>query len=218
MTASHAVAGIDIGGDRKGCHLVILRGTRLLCQINSTRPDDMLAACLEHDVTAVGIDAPCQWRSGPAARQAERLLAQQRIFSFSTPTRERAEANTSGFYKWMFNGLRMYEAFLTRYSMFNGRAENAGRVCFETFPHAITCAMLGNDVASAKKKREQRRLILANAGVDTSALKSIDAIDAALCALTANRLLDRQVVAYGDDLDGYIVVPRSAKRIVRAAA
>ena len=119
--------------------------------------------------------------------------------------RERALANTTGFYGWMFCGERIYHALAPAYPLLRGEAE--GPVCFETFPHAITCALLGRDVASAKQKKAQRRKLLEDAGIATAALKSIDAIDAALCALTARYYLQGQTRAFGDEASGYILVP-----------
>jgi predicted nuclease with RNAse H fold len=215
MTLQRAVAGIDVGGDRKGCHLVILCGTRILRNINSRTPEHMLRECIALDVAAVGIDAPCRWGTEDGGRRAERSLAQQGVSSFATPTRERAMSGTSRFYGWMFNGEQVYEAFAASYRLFTGGDNLGERVCFETFPHAVTCAMLGRKIASAKQKRVQRRLILENAGIETKTLKSIDAVDAALCALTAKLLLEGQVHAYGDAIGGYIVVPVSTGQGLR---
>jgi len=58
-----------------------------------------------------------------------------------------------------------------------------------------------------KRKRVQRRQLLDNVGVDTRPLKSIDALDAALCALTAGYLRLGETEAYGDAEGGYIFVP-----------
>jgi predicted nuclease with RNAse H fold len=209
MRSERAVAGIDIGGDRKGNHLVVLRGTHILCNISGTTPEHMLEACVNFDVTAVGIDAPCQWRTHEAGRQAEKALAQQRIFSFATPTANgpwQVKADFTG-------GCSTASGYITHsphaFLFFKSGGEIGGRVCFETFPHAITCALLGKEVASAKQKRTQRRRILEVAGIETTSLRSIDEVDAALCALTANCLLEGRVDAYGDELGGFIVVPAS---------
>lgn len=207
MSSQRTVAGIDIGGERKGNHLVILRGTEIVCKVRSAAPQPMLDKCLEMGVTAVGIDAPCLWRAGDPGRQAERELARRRIFSFATPTRELALASKSGFYGWMFNGERVYEAFAPHFPLFKAGRDLGARVCFETFPHAITSVFLGPAVASAKRKRTQRRQILQDAGIDAASLKSIDEVDAALCALSANYLLAGQAAAYGDEAGGFIVVP-----------
>jgi predicted nuclease with RNAse H fold len=207
MKSGRTVAGIDIGGERKGNHLVILRGTEIVCNLRKETPEQMLEKCIELEVAAVGIDAPCRWRSGESGRQAEKALAQQQIFSFATPTRELAMASKSGFYGWMLNGERVYDAFAPHFPLFNNGGEAGGPVCFETFPHAISCAILGKEVASAKRKRTQRREILGDAGIEATSLRSIDEVDATLCALTANFLLEGRVVAYGDELGGFIVVP-----------
>jgi predicted nuclease with RNAse H fold len=202
------VAGIDVGGDKKGCNLVILRGTTILASIAGAAPEDLLAPCLAHDVVAVGVDAPALWRSGVAARHAERALAGAGISLFSTPDRASAVASTSGFYGWMFNGERVYRTLAAAYPLLATPAYAGGRICFETFPHAITAAFLGRDVASAKLKGVQRRQVLEQAGIDTALLTTIDALDAALCALAARHLRDGASEAYGDAADGYIHVPR----------
>lgn len=85
---------------------------------------------------------------------------------------------------------------------------------FETYPHAIACAFLGKDIASAKLKRIQRRQLLEDAGTDTKTLRSIDAVDAALCALTARHLLKGEARAYGDAQGGYLQVPVCGSRSV----
>lgn len=207
MKSPRTVAGIDVGGDSKGNHLVILRGTEIVCSVRRETPAQMLERCVRLDVAAVGIDAPCKWRAGDMGRTAERALAQQGILLFATPSRDRALASKSGFYGWMFNGERVYAALSAHFPLYGGEADAAGRVCFETFPHAITCALLRNEAASAKRKRIQRRQVLEQAGIPTSSLGSIDEIDAALCALSASRLLDGKVVVHGDALGGFIVIP-----------
>jgi predicted nuclease with RNAse H fold len=207
MVVERAVAGIDIGGDRKGNHLVILRDTQIVASVRRKTPGQMLQECIDHGVAAVGIDAPCKWRVKVAGRLAERMLAQQRISCFATPTREHAMSSQSGFYQWMLNGERVYETFTEHYQLFSKDDELGERVCFETFPHAIACVFFGRTVASAKKKVSQRREILEKAGIEVAALMSIDAVDAALCALTAKFLLEGKMHAYGDEVGGFIVVP-----------
>ncbi|KMN47255.1 hypothetical protein VK92_38315, partial [Burkholderia sp. LK4] len=44
-------------------------------------------------------------------------------------------------------------------------------------------------------------------GIDVSTLKSVDARDATLCALTAQYVIDGNAHAYGDTEGGYIRVP-----------
>lgn len=208
-----AVAGIDVGWDKKGCNLVVLQGTSILCSINSRTPEDLVQVCAKANVMAVGVDAPCQWRTGGSARLAEKELARARISSFSTPTRELAVSNAANFYGWMFNGERVYQALASTYPLLVDKAYAKGRVSFETFPHAITCAILGKTVASAKLKSTQRRQLLEGIGIGTKMLKSIDAVDAALCALTARFVLEGQAQPYGDAAGGYIWVPANTSPV-----
>ncbi|MEX3921032.1 DUF429 domain-containing protein [Paraburkholderia sp. BR10872] len=204
---TRTVAGIDVGGDKKGCHLVILEGSRAFRPADTITPQEMLRACLEYGVQAVGIDAPCQWGIERKGRRAERELARQRIFSFATPTRQRADENPGRFYRWMFNGEAIYQVFSSDYPLLSSRDFQGGRVSFETFPHAVTCALRGKDGTSAKEKRRQRPEVLESAMIDASGLKSIDDFDAALCALTARYLVEGRTYAYGDVKGGYIHVP-----------
>lgn len=207
MSNAAAVAGIDIGGARKGCHLVILQGREVVCVAKSSNPEELYRTCLRHEVVAVGVDSPCRWSLDGAGRLAEKELAKEKIFCFSTPTQERALASTSGFYGWMFSGEKVFETLAPTYPLLTERRYAGGQVSFETFPHAITCSLLGREVASAKLKRVQRRKLLEDAGINTSSLTSIDAVDAALCALTAQFLLLGKTRAYGDAPGGYIFVP-----------
>ncbi|KVT35235.1 hypothetical protein WL08_23625 [Burkholderia ubonensis] len=204
---SACVAGVDVGGDRKQCDLVILRGTSVVYRADGVAPEALPLLCLEHDVVAVGVDSPCRWWAGEGHRPAERALVRERISLFSTPTRERALANTTGFYDWMFVGERVYRALADAYPLLTAPCYAGGRVSFETYPHAITCALLGKDVASAKQKRVQRRQLLERMGIDAATLTSVDARDAALCALTARFVIEGCADVYGDAEGGYIRVP-----------
>lgn len=209
--SSPVVAGIDVGGPRKGFHLVVLQGTQVRAVQVRQDAAEVARACVQHEVALVGIDAPCRWGLEGSGRSAERALARERIACFATPSRARALATRSGFYDWMLNGERLYAALAATHPVLMTERYGGGRACFETFPHAVTCALLGRELASAKFKRVQRRTLLAQAGIDTSALSSIDAIDAAVCALTAAHLAGGQVRAYGDAAGGYIFVPAPAR-------
>ena len=82
-----------------------------------------------------------------------------------------------------------------------------GIFCFATFPHAITWH-LRNGEAKARQKRPQRTALLAQAGISTAPLTSIDLIDAALCALAAHRVASGAAcLAFGEPDTGLIVVP-----------
>ncbi len=160
--------------------------------------------CLEIKARIIAIDAPCRWSITGRARPAERELAQDGIYAFATPTRQNAESRA--FYRWMQNGATLYQAIELHYQLFEGRIGDFSQVCFETFPHAVACALAGK-IVSAKRKCIIRRELLREAGIDTTLLTNIDTVDAALCALAANHFLAGNVKTYGDATEGFIVVP-----------
>ena len=100
------VAGVDVGAHKKLCNFAVLRGQEVLASLARVAPEDLPALCLQYKVLAVGVDAPCQWRVGEAARQAERDMARAGVSSFSTPNE--AQGKSSDFYGWMFFGIRVY--------------------------------------------------------------------------------------------------------------
>jgi len=210
MANEPTVAGIDVGGDRKGCHLVVLRANTIVL-VDKGSPEHVANVAVASGAIAIGIDSPCKWATSGSGRAAEKELARDHIFCFSTPTKEKALSSVSGFYRWMLNGERVFLALADTHSLLETNRFSQTNTCFETFPHATTCALLGKKIASAKLKRTQRRQLLEKFGIDTHSakcpLKSVDALDAALCALTAQYLIDGRTKAYGDTETGIIVVP-----------
>jgi predicted nuclease with RNAse H fold len=163
--------------------------------------------CQEFQASAVGIDAPCRWSLSGRARAAERALMKEKIWCFSTPTLEMAVAHPKKNYDWMLSGAELFHLLIeASYNLFDGANKVASPVCFETFPHAVACALAG-EIVSAKRKGIDRPKLLKRAGIDTISLNNIDFVDAALCAHTAYSLLDGNFKAYGDAAEGLIVVP-----------
>jgi predicted nuclease with RNAse H fold len=199
-----AVVGIDVGGPRKGFHAVALRDGSYFDRSASCSAQEISNWCNELDAGVVAVDAPCRWRTGEPARRCERELLDEHISCYWTPSRERAEGHA--FYQWMLNGAALYRLLEERFPLANGDY-GSGRVCIETFPHAVACALAGRPV-SAKKKREVRLEVLRGTGLDTSGLRNIDYIDAALCALAALHMQRGTHKAFGEASDGFIVVPR----------
>jgi hypothetical protein len=85
----------------------------------------------------------------------------------------------------MLRGMELFDALRSTHPVRDPRAPGRTRYCFETFPHAITWHLLGG-VASAKRKRTERRALLERLGIDLAALTNIDNVDAALCAYVAH--------------------------------
>lgn len=207
------VAGIDVGGARKGYHAVALREGQFLACLATRDAAALVDWCRALAVVHVGVDAPCRWSSDGRKRASERALAAAGMACFASPTRDVAlaheaaavRAGKSGWYGWMFEGERLYAALTREYALYPGGVP-AARCCFETFPQAVACALAG-EIVSAKEKQRVRRALLADAGVAQEALISIDLVDAALCALAAQAFAAGRWRGYGDDEDGRVIVP-----------
>jgi predicted RNase H-like nuclease len=205
--AGLTVAGIDVGAPGKGFHAVALRGGRYLDKFASCDASQMTAWCREIGASVVGIDAPCRWSLTGGTRPAELALKAEGIGCFSTPSRSAAESHPTGHFDWMLAGAELFRQVETSYPLFVGERLADGAKCScETFPHAVTCVMLGRVVA-AKNKRRDRLGVLASAGITLPPRASIDVIDAAICALAALYLAGNSGKSYGDAESGLIVVP-----------
>jgi predicted nuclease with RNAse H fold len=201
------VVGVDVGSIAKGFHAVALAREEYFDQMASCDPDEVAAWCRDRGALAVGIDAPIDWSRSGKARSAERELMASKISCFATPREEVARSHPTNYFGWMLNGARLYRAMEAHFRRFDGTSSFSNAVCFETFPQAVACSLAGRVIA-AKNKGVARRALLKSAGVSTELLRSIDAIDAALCALAAACLVRNEYKTYGDLSEGFIVVPR----------
>jgi predicted RNase H-like nuclease len=189
---------------RKGFHCVALCGGTVIAATTSTRAKTIVDWCLEVGAQVVAVDAPCRWSLAGRSRFAERdIRARTGISTFSTP--HITVGKTHPFYEWVRNGQQLYRLLEKSHPLFNGEA-GAGPQCMETFPQAVACA-LAQRILPAKRKCADRRDVLVNRGLETSMLKNIDFVDAALCALAALYLQKNSFDCYGDDEEGFIVVP-----------
>ena len=198
--------GIDVGGARKGYHVVALDAARRFAGEPQQVPDAAalgpLMAALRPDVIA--IDAPCGW-SAAKSRLAERALARAGIRSFCTPSRERA-ADVPGFYGWMFNGEAAFGVATRELPLFVGGSSVAGHT-FEVFPNATAHRLRGPQPKSVSKVA-WRRALLRDAGVDEAALGNLDLVDAAICALTGLLALEGDFETFGQVGEGFLIAPR----------
>ncbi len=198
------VAGIDVGAPRKGFHGVALQGTALVGQLRSADPAAVLAWCRNLGVTTVAVDAPCRWRRPAGPRRCESALVRAGIACFFTPTAERARGHA--FYTWMLAGADLYAALAAVYPLLADPAQARARCAVETFPQAAACALAGR-IVPARDKATLRPGLLRARGIDATALRTIDAVDAALCALAAADLHAGQATLFGEAEDGFIAVP-----------
>lgn len=199
------VAGIDVGGSRKGYHLVALRGATVQGTKTTLNAVDAAQWCQDQGATLVGVDAPSRWSlgEGTRSRKAERELATSGYSTHATPTRETAKENP--FYGWMFNGEALYTALQSVYPLFKSEGRST-RFCFETYPYLAACAFTGRRLKAADKNADRRELIR-GAGLDDQVLRSIDYVDAAICALVAFSVSLDYCTAFGEDTEGYILSP-----------
>lgn len=208
MAASQAVvAGVDVGGPVKGFHAISLSRGRLSGIFQSRNAREVAGWCRDQGAFAIGVDAPSAWSTTGRARPCERELMKEGIGCFSTPTRLTALQHPTGYYGWMLAGEDLYQELRITHALFDGRSFLlTSPVCFETFPQAVACALAG-DLVSAKDKSSVRPRLLVKAGVDIRVLTSIDFIDAAMCALAAQGLINGQVRSYGQRETGLIICP-----------
>lgn len=201
--------GIDVGGESKGFHAVVLIDNKFADKKAHRDPAEIVGWCLDRKADMIGVDAPCKWSQAGSSRLAERELGGIGIHCFYTPTEE--IASHRDFYQWVFSGRRLYDALKPCYPLYNG-AGNKEPMCIETFPHAVVCAMAGRVVAARPKSRTRRRA-LESRGYDASLLPNIDFVDAALCALTAYEFSKGNYIPYGNSAEGFIIVPKAIQPI-----
>lgn len=204
-----ASVGIDVGGARKGFHAVALRDGELVAQLASRDAEELAAWCRSVRAGLIGIDAPSCWSVDGAMRPCERQLLAEGIRCFASPTRARAIGHPSDYFGWMLRGEALYQALERSHPPCRALPPQ-GPACFETFPHAITWQLRGGH-ADAARKREQRSELLRGAGIALATLSGIDWIDAALCALAAQRIASGHPCRiYGEPESGLILVPVDA--------
>lgn len=185
-----------------------MRDRMIIGKTSSRNPTEIATWCEEIGAAVVAVDASINWSNTGRARSAERQLMQQKIWCFSTPTEKAAKEHPTNHFGWMQQGAKLYRALDKSFMRFDGSNERTRPICFETFPHAITCALNGKRVA-AKNKCKVRRELLKNDGICCDALTNIDFVDAALCALAAQYFACRHCVPYGDEPDAAIYAIRA---------
>jgi len=204
----HDIAlGIDVGAERKGCHVVALDGKRQMVDAprRFTSAAEIAAFVAPLKPAVVAIDSPAGWSGHGRSRRAERELARVGIQSFYTPTREKAAANL-GFYGWMFAGEAVHAAVRVTHPLFTGETSVRGK-SMEVFPNATTRILTGQRPPAGASKTTWRRRLLAAQGVAAARLSNLDFVDAALCALTGLYALDGDYQVFGDQREGLLITP-----------
>jgi hypothetical protein len=203
--------GIDVGGEqRKHLDVVVMDGDRQIAAVGSRVPVRRLASLLaDHRPDIVSIDCPPAWApTGKRSRLAERELKLLGIQAYYTPDRRTGESND--FYAWMRNGMAAFRA-ADRGGFPVYRAGRPRGAAIEVFPHASATVLAGclpPAGQTSAAKRAWRAEILRRAHVPTAQLRTLDHVDAALCALTGIVALELgDPFAPGAPDEGRIVVP-----------
>jgi Protein of unknown function (DUF429) len=157
------VVGVDVGGSKRGFHAVALQDGQCREKLSTLIAADIAEWCRRLKASVVGIDAPCRWSLTGRARPCERALAAEGLYTFATPSQAKGEAHP--FYRWMVKGADLYRCIEPSYPLFNGQWQPLSPVCFETFPHAVACA-LARKTLSAKQKRADRSRLLQGQGLN----------------------------------------------------
>jgi predicted nuclease with RNAse H fold len=202
--------GIDVGEQRKGLDVVILdTSRRRIASSPSISLDRVRDLLQETSPDIVAIDSPPGWARAGRSREAEREIRRWGITCYATPTAERGAEHP--FYGWMRQGFECFRAARDLgYPRYHDGS--ATHTAIEVFPHASAAVLRGSlpPTGTARRprlKRAWRSSVLEEHGVDTSELRSLDQVDAALAALTGILALDGVLLAVGDPQEGVIVLP-----------
>lgn len=202
--------GIDVGAKRKGLDAVLLDESMVPSDARRHAGLEEIADLIRQvrpDVVA--IDSPPAWgRSPGGSRLTEREIRRFGIQSFGTPSDTKKASSI--FYDWMRAGFEVFEAAAREGFERYGSGPVAGKA-IEVFPHASAVVLAGclppRGVTRGRAKREWRRGVLRDQGVETDDLPSTDQVDAALAALTGLYALRGRCFAPGDPAEGVIVLP-----------
>ena len=202
--------GVDVS-ERRGLDVIALNGNRAVTGPPRARvsPEELEALLLELRPEAVAIDSPPAWGRTGASRQGERDLAALGVSCFRTPSDP--ERRERPFYNWMRVGHAAFAAAARAgYALYRGGA--VAGCALEVFPHSTAVALAGTSPPPGTTRRPGakatwRRSVLEAAGVDTSALRTLDHLDAALAALTALLAWQGCYFTLGDPDEGLMVLP-----------
>lgn len=128
---TEVVAGVDVGGRRKGFDVAVL--SRRRAELHRTTDVDR-AVALVRGATLVGVDAPAAWApDGQSSRPDERAFARAGVCGIRfTPDEATARARSDRYLEWVWNGLALYDALA-----------EAGVTTTEVFPTAAWTRWLG---------------------------------------------------------------------------
>lgn len=157
----------------------------------------------------VAIDSPPDFGVNGRSRLAERSIMRLGIGVFATPSDPMAQSRP--FYRWIQVGREAFRATeRAGFRVFRGHGPVIGHA-IEVFPFASAVCLRGSLPVGPLKRKSQRaiwrRAVLAERGVPTETLRTLDQVDAALAALTGMLALERTFMSVGSPTEGVIVLP-----------
>ncbi|MEP7060224.1 MAG: DUF429 domain-containing protein [Actinomycetota bacterium] len=199
--------GIDVGGPKKGLDVVVLDEARIpLDVVRGAGLAEVTARIAQWKPTVIAIDSPPRWGAEGRSRLTERELARLNINAFPTPS---VAHSSDPIFDWMRQGIQVFERCEELgYPLFNGGTFR--RRAIEVFPHASAAVLAGCLPPKGTTKRVWRERVLRLQKVATDGLATMDALDAALAALTGLLALRGHASYLGDIREGVIVVPTRA--------
>lgn len=203
--------GIDVGGLRKGYDLVLLDDARRVAGAERHVTLKALRGHIEAwQPDVVAIDSPPGW-AVERTRATEAAVLTLGLQLYRTPWEAEKQANA--FYGWMLHGFAAFEAARgCGFARFDGGDRVEGQA-LEVFPHASATVLAGLRRPEGVEKHVWRREVLVAQGVDTTALKGNDQVDAALCALTGLMAMEGCLCWSGAASEGVIVLPCRASEL-----
>jgi hypothetical protein len=220
---TETVVGVDVSV-RRGLDVVVLDDALAVADAQSALDPAGLAALLRRwEPRTVAIDSPPGpgHEPGATSRRCERELRALGVNIFLTPSD--ADRYARAFYDWIRVGEDVFRvASEVGYPLQDDPTVVLSR-SLEVFPHASDVFLRGclpppGTTRRAGTKRAWRLETLRGAGVDTSGLcrdragrTTVDSIDAALAAVTAQRAAQGDFHVVGDAGE-WIVLPGAAGR------
>lgn len=196
--------GVDVAEERKGLDAVALDAERRVVRsIRRATVAQVAAMVADLRPDVVCIDSPPAWATTGRSRTGERELRRLGITAFSTPT----DPGDHPFYRWMRVGFSIFDAVAASHQRYRGGPVQG--TAAEVFPEATAVLLEGRLRPAGETKRRFRRAVLERQGVDTAGLRSVDAVDAALAALTGVFGLAGECSTVGDPTEGVILLPVS---------
>jgi predicted nuclease with RNAse H fold len=232
MDPGPVVVGMDIAASRP-CVAVAVRCGRTLEATSWTESDDHIAGDRSRlldwldalAAVAVGVDAPQRPRRarGAAAdrpRACDAELAHRRISIYQVPTRAVA-AEADGLYTWMEAGWQYFRdlgrrGFETPAPGDMPAALGRAPAALEVYPHATFVTLLRGTPPpkSSRAGLRVRVAALRAAGVVWDEYYDHDSLDALAAAVTAWRFVQGRATPVGDERDGFIWLPVTARELL----